>query len=129
MAESLVLIDTSILIDLFRKTNKENSNLVSLVRQGYTFCISSITEYEIYTGATLHQINYWDDFLEITQVLPFDKNVARVAVKINAELKKKRKLIDLADLFIAATAIANNLPISTLNKKHFNRINELTIIE
>ena len=91
MAEGLILIDTSILIDLFRKTNKANSTLVCIVRHGYSYCISSITEYEIYTGAKLNQIDFWDNFLEITQVLPFDKNVARVAVTINEELNKKAK--------------------------------------
>ena len=38
-------------------------------------------------------------------------------------------LIDLADLFIAATALTSNLPFSTLNKKHFERIEGLVIVE
>ena len=50
MADKLVLVDTSILIDLFRKTDKGISVLVSLVRQGYKYCISSVTEHEIFTG-------------------------------------------------------------------------------
>ena len=52
-----------------------------------------------------------------------------IAVKINNELKVKRKQIDLPDLFIAATAKYHNLPISTLNKKHFERIEQLILIE
>lgn len=129
MADKIVLLDTSILIDLFRKGDKESSVLVSLIRQGYIYCISSVTEYEIYTGTTSEQIEFWDKFLQKTEVLSFDKNVAKVAVEINKKLKRKRKLIDIADLFIAATAIANNLPIATLNKKHFDRIDELVIIQ
>lgn len=58
MADKIVLVDTSVLIDLFRKTDKSNSFLVSLVRQGYNYCISSVTEYEIYTGATLNQVDF-----------------------------------------------------------------------
>jgi predicted nucleic acid-binding protein len=129
MADKIVLVDTSILIDLFRKTDKTNSALVSLVRQGYIYFISAITEYEIYTGTTPGQVGFWDDFLEKTNVLPFDKVVVKVAVKLNKDLKRKRKLIDIADIFIATTAIANNLPLATLNKKHFERIDNLTIIE
>ncbi len=129
MAEKIVLVDTSILIDLFRKTDKSNSVLVSLVRQGYNYSISSITEYEIYTGATLGQVDFWDNFLQKTDVLPFDRAAAKIAVNLNKALKRKRKLIETADLFIAATALANNLPFATLNKKHFERINELIIIE
>ena len=106
-----------------------NSVLVSLVRQGYKYCISSVTEYEIYTGAVLGQVDFWNTFLEKVEVLPFDKEVAKMAVVLNKALKKKRKLIDIADLFIAATAVANNLPFATLNKKHFDRVDNLNIID
>lgn len=129
MADKIVLIDTSILIDLFRKTDKANSALLFLVRQGYVYTISAVTEYEIYTGAALGQVDFWDSFLERTEVFPFDKTVAKIAVDINRKLKRKRKLIETADLFIPATAIANNLPFATLNRKHFDRIDELSIIE
>ena len=52
MAIKVILVDTSILIDYFRKTEKSNSALVRLFDRGYDFCISAITEYEIYSGAT-----------------------------------------------------------------------------
>ncbi len=129
MEEKIVLADTSILIDLFRKTDKANSTLIALVKQGYGFCISAITEFEIYTGAVLGQIDFWDNFLQRTEVLPFDKAVAKVAIDLNRDLKRKRKQISIPDLFIAATAIANNLPFATLNKKHFERVDGLAIIE
>ena len=128
MEKQIVLVDTSILIDLFRKTDKSNSVLVSLVKNGYQFSITAITEYEIYTGATLNQLDFWDKFLEKIEVIPFDKQAARFAVEINKELKKKRKLIDKADLFIASIALAKDLPLATLNKSHFERITELKIL-
>ncbi len=87
MAQRLILVDTSILIDFFRKTDKTNSTLVNLIQQGFTYCISAISEYEIYTGAQSDQITYWEDFLKQIQVLPFDKTVARKAVEFNEELK------------------------------------------
>jgi tRNA(fMet)-specific endonuclease VapC len=49
-------------------------------------------------------------------------------VDINNALKRKRKQIDIADLFIAATALSNNLPFATLNLKHFERIDNLQIV-
>ncbi|MFZ6025365.1 MAG: type II toxin-antitoxin system VapC family toxin [Bacteroidota bacterium] len=67
--------------------------------------------------------------LQRINVLPFDKDVVKQAVLINRQLKQKRKQIDLADLFIAATAIANNLSFATLNRKHFERIERLHIVE
>ncbi len=129
MADKIVLADTSILIDLFRKSEKTNSRFVQLAMQGYQFQISAITEYEVYSGATTAQLPFWDDLLQKINVLPFDKEVVKQAVIINRRLKQKRKQIDLADLFIAATAITNNLPFATLNSKHFERIDTLDIVE
>jgi predicted nucleic acid-binding protein len=128
MAHKMILVDTSILIDHFRKTDKERTALMSIFREGYEYSISAITEYEIYTGALLGQVNYWKSFLVDTPVLSFDGTAAKAAIDINRELKRKRKLIEIADLFIAGTAIANSLPLATLNRKHFERIDGLTII-
>lgn len=43
MANKIILVDTSILIDFFRKTDKSNAILVKLVKMGYIFKISAIT--------------------------------------------------------------------------------------
>jgi|SRR4051812_26335141 tRNA(fMet)-specific endonuclease VapC len=129
MADKIMLADTSVLIDYFRKTDKANSILIALFDKGYDFSISAITHYEIYSGATPAQLPFWTSILARTTVLPFDQAIAQTAVDINHVLKLKRKQIGVADLFIAATAIANNLPFATLNKKHFDRIDGLTIIE
>jgi len=129
MADKIILTDTSILIDYFRKTDKDNSALISLFEQGYDFTISAITHYEIYSGATANQLTFWKNLLQRTKVLALDEIVAQTAVDINNDLKRKRKQIEIADIFIAATAIANNLSFATLNKKHFDRIGGLVIIE
>ena len=128
MAEKLVLADTSILIEYFRKTNKDGSILMSLFDQGYDFAISAITHYEVYSGTTTIQLAFWQDLLKRTEVLALDKIVAQSAVDINSELKRKRKQIEIADLFIAATAIVNNLPFATLNRRHFERIDGLNLV-
>lgn len=128
MAEKIILADTSILIDFFRKSDKRNSRLLTLVQEGYIFKVSSITIYEIYAGATLVQHQFWEDFLKEIEVIPFDEKIASVAVYINNELKKKRKQIELADLFIAATVIRSELPIATLNIKHFDRVDDLQLM-
>jgi len=128
MENKIVLADTSILIDYFRKSEKSNSTLVKLYSEGYDFFISAITEYEIYSGATSSQLHFWSQVLNNSPVISFDRSAVKMAVQINKNLKLNRKQIDLADLFIAATAVSNNLPIATLNKKHFERIDMLTVI-
>ncbi len=61
MAHKVILADTSILIDLFRKSDKVNSKFVQLALEGFEFQISAITEYEVYSGATTAQLPFWDD--------------------------------------------------------------------
>jgi predicted nucleic acid-binding protein len=129
MADKIILVDTSILIDYYRKTEKANSAWIALVRQGYKFAISAVTKYEIYSGATKNQLVFWDNILQAIEVIPFDEVSAQTAVDINNALKTKRKQIDIADLFIAATAIPYNLSLATLNKKHFERIETLTLVD
>ena len=129
MADQIVLVDTSILIDYYRKTDKEKSVWISLVRQGYSFAVSAVTKYEIYAGATPNQLTFWSNVFEAIAVMPFDDLSVETAVSINSDLKRKRKQIDLADLFIAATAITNDLPLVTLNRKHFDRIGTLKLID
>ncbi len=128
MADKRIMVDTSILIDYYRKTDKDNSIWVRLVRDGHKFAISSVTKYEIYSGASAAQLGFWNDVLKIVEVISLDEASVDMAVEINAGLKRKRKQIDIADLFIAATALSHGLPIATLNKKHFERIERLNII-
>ena len=123
------MVDTSILIDYYRKTDKSNSVWISLVRKGYLFAISSVTKYEIYSGANPQQLKFWDQILAAIDVLPYDDIAVNSAIEINLKLKKKRKQIDIADLFIAATAVSNGLAFATLNKKHFERIEGLDIVD
>lgn len=129
MADKIILVDSSILINFYRKTDKANSVWIALVRQGYEFSISAITKYEIYSGATQGQLAFWDSVLQAIRVIPFDEAAVDTAVDINARLKQKRKQIDFADLLIAATAVTHQLSLATLNRKHFDRIDGLTIVE
>ena len=129
MADKVILVDASILIDYYRKTNKENSAWIGLIDRGYEFAISAITKYELYSGAAQSQIEFWNSILLAIPIIPFDESCVDTAVQINSALKRKRKQIALADLFIAATAMNQNLSIATLNKKYFDRIDGLTIVE
>lgn len=123
------MIDTTLLIDYFRKSDKTKAKLVQLSRQYERFAISSVTEFEIYSGATPHQLPFWQELLSEIVVLPFDSRAAHIAVGIQQNLKKLRKSIDKADLFIAATAIANNLTLDTRNRKHFDKIDQLSLLQ
>lgn len=122
------MVDTSVLIDYFRKKDKSKTRLFTLSQKFEILCISSITEFEIYTGAKDEQIAFWKTILANFIVFPFDSDAAEMAVKIKNKLKQLRKSIDTADLFIASIAVAQNLTFDTLNQKHFDCIEDLKLL-
>lgn len=125
----VILADTSILIDYYRKTDKSKTIWLKLAEEGYNFAISVITKYEISTGVTQQQITFWDSIFSQVQIIDLDEACINHAVTINQQLKKKRKQINIADLFIAATAKAYDLPLATLNFRHFQRVDSIILIE
>ncbi len=129
MEEQIILLDTSVLIDYFRKKAKSKSYFYKLTEKSSSFVVSLITHFEIYTGivSDIQQI-IWDDFFKGITVLSFDVEISIIAANMNIRLKKNRKQIDKADLFIAATAIRHKVLCATLNRKHFERIEELRLI-
>lgn len=128
MENKVVLLDTSVLIDYYRKKDKRKTLLFDLTQTYQILAVSAVTHFEIYVGAPHEQISFWNSFFQEVTVLPFNSETSVIAANIDKELKRKRKQIDIPDLFIAATAISNNLSCATLNKKHFDRIENLHLI-
>ncbi len=128
MATKTALLDSTILIDYFRKRNKSKSILYKL-SSNHSFCISSITVFEIKIGLkTENQINDYNVLMENIEILPLDDFCIDEAVKIYNHLKKENNQVELADLLIGATAISNSLPLATLNEKHFKNILNIELI-
>jgi predicted nucleic acid-binding protein len=129
MENSLICLDTSILIDFYRKKDKSKSSLFKLTERHVLFAVSSITEYELYLGSSDEQNIFWDKFFSQITILPFNTKSAKLSAKIYQQLKSKNKLIDTPDILITGTAMSNNLPLATLNRKHFERIKDLKLVD
>ncbi|MCI0692351.1 type II toxin-antitoxin system VapC family toxin [candidate division KSB1 bacterium] len=126
MERERLLIDTSILIDHLRKTQKDKTVFYLLASQ-YDCLISAITEFEFSIGSTPSNRQFTEELLARLPVLPFDSACVKSASQIYRDLKTKNQLISLPDIFIAATAITYDLQLSTLNKKHFERVENLKL--
>lgn len=122
------MVDSTILIDYFRKTDKNNSRLVGHFKNYDTLYISSVTEFEVINGATSEHLQFWNRMLLRFTILDFDSKAARQATEIVRQLKNKRKSIDKPDLFIAATSVVNELTLDTTNRKHFVHIESLDLL-
>jgi tRNA(fMet)-specific endonuclease VapC len=128
MENEIICLDTSILIDFYRKKHKEKTAFFGLTKTYKLFAVSIITEYELLIGADTHQTQYWKGFFDRVTILPFDKMASDAAIAITKKLKDKNKLIEIPDIFIGATALSRNMKIATLNKKHIERIPDLVLV-
>lgn len=52
---------------------------------------------------------------------------AKIASEIYLDLRAKNKLIEFRDILIAATALQHTMPLATLNRKHFERVEGLKL--
>jgi tRNA(fMet)-specific endonuclease VapC len=122
------MIDTSIIIDHLRKKNKEKSILFKIVDL-YNFHLSTIVEFELFSGATNEdKINDINEILGICIIHPLSSEIVKEAAKIYQNLRRINQLIEIRDIFIAATSIVNSFPLITLNMRHFERIDSLELI-
>jgi len=118
----MICVDTDILIEYNRKKIKSES-LLYILSGDFEIAITSVTAYEILRGDDLSEDQFWNDYFARIKILPFDLEAATMAGKIFRNLKSKP--IDMPDLLIAAITLNHNLPLATLNKKHFERVPDL----
>lgn len=68
--------------------------------------------------------------MELPRVLidtSFTSAVAAVAATLYRDLRTANQLLEIRDIFIAATALAYDLPLMTLNTRHFHRVDHLQL--
>lgn len=118
-------LDTSIVIDCLRG-NKKTSNFINSLKA--SLYINYIVIAELSEGiyrvkdSKLMEAGV-DTFIGgVDGVLPINYNVSKLFGKIRSDLKEKGQMVEDFDILIASTCIENNLPIITLNRKHFDRI-------
>lgn len=121
-----LLLDSSILIDFLRKTNKNDSIFAGLLKQNPEFCISMISHTEIFSGKSVWETRKarkdLEELFSGIYIIPFSLKISELAGKLHMIYR-----IDLLDCIIAATALEQNIPIATLNIKDFKMIKGLKI--
>ena len=96
--------------------------------------VSIITVAEIYEGAfgapdpeaTLADFR---EFLGAYAILPLTEPIIERFARLRAYLRQRGQLIPDMDLLIAATALNHDLTLVTRNRRHFDRIPNLTLYQ
>jgi tRNA(fMet)-specific endonuclease VapC len=124
---NIYLLDTCICVALLKKS----PNVIQHLREvGTHNCkISDITMAELYFGAFKSgKEKHFNDITEISKLFEkFPIQYARKYGEIRWELEKQGLRIGDMDMFIAATALEENLILVTGNVKHFERVPGLII--
>lgn len=129
-----ILIDTSVFIEIERGEKKLDDFIAHSAEQ--SVAIAAISVSELIHGALrakapalrAKRANFIDQIISNCEILSFDLPAARVHAELWAELSAKGINIGAHDLMIAATAIANDMPILTGDRRSFPRIPGVEVI-
>lgn len=114
---------------------KGNPTVVERVKQ-YTdehgsLTISIISYYEILRGlkglGNKKKLQAFNRFINDCEVEELGRPVVEKAADIYVNLKNQGKLVEDADILVAATAVDKGLVVVTDNEKHFRRIKGLEV--
>jgi len=134
----MYLVETSFLIDLSREKGRgagPAGGLLASVPDSATLMVSTITLAQLAVGehlATREQTRRRNrDFRRwieaVCEVVPFQARHAEVFGRLAAQLFKSGTPIPESDLQIAATAIEDGLVLIAGDKKHFPRVEGLSL--
>ena len=129
MGEALIL-DTSLLIDLEREhTRSRPARALAFFEehQDARYYVTFITAGELAAGKSLAIRDKWEELLAPFYLLPSTPEISWEYGRAFRHLKQNRQMIGANDLWIAATALAHQMPIVTADVKHFQRVPGLDV--
>ena len=125
------LADTDWAIEYMRGRQPVRSRLEALFAEGVGISIVSIGElYDGVFGA--NDVRRAEEdlraFLEIVQIVPLDEDTCRIFARERRRLRESGQGLENLDLLIGATAIRRGLTLLTNNRRHFARMEGLSLI-
>lgn len=126
------LLDTNICIYCINRRYPRLFDRLLLSHQRFGVSVSAISKAEMYAGSHRRQsptrYRYeQDEFFSYFPSLPFDDAAADIYGRIHARLRETGQLMGVADMQIAAIAMANDLTVVTHDVRGFTRLPDLPI--
>lgn len=123
-----ILLDSSVIIAHFRR----KLDLFELVRSSEPLFIPLVVLGELYKGAEKSadipkNLRLIEGFLKVVAVLNPDEETAACYGRLAAQLEMQGRKIPENDLWIAALAVALDMPLATRDE-HFLRVEGLDVI-
>jgi tRNA(fMet)-specific endonuclease VapC len=125
------IIDTNIISAFMRGNHQVILKIEEYLEEYDTLTISVITYYEIMRGikslASESKVEAFHEFMSACNIEEIDLITAEKAAEIYDELRSIGKLVEDADILIAATAMKHGMVVVTDNTQHFKRIRGLKV--
>jgi predicted nucleic acid-binding protein len=115
----IILLDTTVLIDVLRNRGNRRNLLADFVEQGHVLATSAINVAEVYAGMRPHEAAETDRLLRSIESYPTTHAIARQAGTLRFAWQQKGRTLTLADMIVAATALAHGCSLLTDNRKDF----------
>ena len=124
------LVDTDWVIDYMHQVARVVDRIAELTPEGIGLSVVSLGE--LYDGVQgdadpEQSERELDSFLERVELIEVDVETGRIFGRERRRLRAEGNLIGDLDLFIGATALRHSLTVLTNNRRHFERIEGLTI--
>jgi predicted nucleic acid-binding protein len=126
-----MILDTSILVDVLRGDfDKEK---LERLEDETVLKTTSVTEMELWEGV-LESKSKDEEKRKVKELLKeiesekFTPEDGRTAGRINHDLRKSGNQVDLEDVMIASIATKRDEKVLTRNEKHFEKIEELEVV-
>ena len=131
----MVVLDTDFLIAYLRGKDNAYEVIQHLRKQQKALRTTVFNAAELYKGS-YSMNNVAKGLIKIKnliealkELLPFNEDSIQEFAKISADLKKRGKIIGTMDELIAGVCLAYNEVLYTHNIKHFENIEDLTVID
>ncbi len=115
----ILLLDTTVLIDVLRAHKQRRELLATLVQSGHALATAAVNIGELYAGMRETEVGRAEAFLDNLDCYPLTAKIAHKAGQLKRDWSLKGKTLSLADMMVAATALEHDLALMTDNRKDF----------
>jgi predicted nucleic acid-binding protein len=115
----ILLLDTTVLLDVLRARQNRRSQLADVVAAGHVLATSALNIGEVYAGMRHGEEERTEAFLSSLVCYPVTGAIARRAGSLKSGWAQKGRTLTLADMTVAATALEHGLALMTDNRKDF----------
>jgi len=124
---AVTVADSDVLIDFLRASEPEATQVAEALRHG-RLATTVVNLFELMSGArSRRQREGVADLLAALEIYTMDEASAQRAAEVRRDLEARGEGIGMADYLIAGICLSRGLPLLTRNRRHFERIADLSL--